>query len=56
MVLFREKAIDLYSSKVANIRMRVNVNLFPEAIYFSNAPSYFQQWVNKKKANKISVY
>lgn len=55
MVLFWEKAIDLYSSKVDNILMRVNVNLFPEAIYFSNAP-YFQQWVNKKKSNKISVY
>lgn len=56
MVLFREKAIDLYSDKVTNILMRVNVHLFPEAIYFSDAPSYFQQWVNMKKANKVSVY
>lgn len=53
MVLFREKAIDLYSPKIANILMRVK--LFPEAICFSKAP-YFQLWMNKKKVNKISVY
>lgn len=40
MVLFREEVIDLYSSKVTNIPMRVNVNLFPAAIYFSNAPLF----------------
>lgn len=51
-----EKAVDLYFSKVANTLMRMNWNLFPEPIFFYNAPSYFQQWVNKKKASKVSLY
>lgn len=46
-----EKAVDFYSSKVANILMKMNLNLFPASIFFSNAPFYFQQWVNKKKAS-----